>query len=51
MGTNLSLELGKVKSGEEEEWHPTSVTPLPVQIGSLTATSSTTMDNLYTFKT
>jgi len=30
----LSSELGKVKA-VEEEWHPTSVTPLPVQIGSL----------------
>ena len=25
MGTWLSSELGKVKGGEEEEWHPTSV--------------------------
>ena len=38
MGTGLSSELGKVKGGEEEEWHPTSVTSLPVQI-HLTASS------------
>jgi len=29
MGTWLSLELGKVKGGKDEEWRPTSVTPLP----------------------
>ena len=29
MGTWLSSELGKVKGGEEEKWHPTSVTPMP----------------------
>jgi len=29
MGTWPSSGLGKVKGGEEEEWHPTSVTPLP----------------------
>ena len=29
MGTWLSSEPGKVKGGEEEEWRPTSVTPLP----------------------
>jgi len=27
-GTRLSSELGKVIDGEEEEWHPTSVTLL-----------------------
>jgi len=39
MDTWLSSELGKVKGVEEEEWHLTSVTLLPVQVGSLTATS------------
>jgi len=29
MGTQLSSDLGKMNSGEEEEWRPTSVTPLP----------------------
>jgi len=28
-----------VKAAREEEWHPSSVTPLPVQVGSLTVTS------------
>ena len=38
MGTGLSAELGN-EGGEEEEWHPTSVTPLPVQASSPAAIS------------
>jgi len=41
MGTWISSELGKVKGGEKEEWRRTSVTPVPVQVGSLTAASQT----------
>jgi len=25
--------------GEEEEWHSTSISPLPIEVGSLTALS------------
>jgi len=39
MGARLFTEPGKDEGGEEEEWHPASVTLLPVQVGSLTATS------------
>jgi len=39
VGTWLSSELGKVKGSVEEEWCPTSVTPLQEQVCSLTATS------------
>ena len=33
--------VGEDESGNEEEWHLTSVTPLSVEVGFLTATSST----------
>jgi len=35
----MGTRLGKVKGGEGEEWHPTSVRPLQVQVDSLTAIS------------
>lgn len=38
MGTRLSSELGKMHSGEEDEFR--TVTPLLVQVGSPTATST-----------
>jgi len=34
-----SLDLGEDKDSEEDEWRPTTVTPLLVQVGSLAATS------------
>jgi len=48
-------EKGKVEIpvGEEEVLHPTSVTPLPIQVGSLTVTSPndySLRDNLYFYK-
>ena len=39
-GHSAHFRTGEGEGGEEEEWHPTSVTPLPVQVGSLTATPS-----------
>jgi len=33
------FRVGEGEGGEEEEWRPNSVTPLPVRIGSLTAIS------------
>jgi len=33
------------EGGEEKEWRPTTVTPLLVQVASLTATSSTTTNS------
>ena len=38
-GTLFRAEEGE--GGEEEEWRPTPVTPLPLRVGSLTATSPT----------
>jgi len=38
MGTAF-LTAGKGQGSEKEEWHPTSVTLLPFQVASLTATS------------
>ena len=49
-GYSALFRAGEGDSGEGEEWHPTSVTPLPVQVGSLTATSSCAQwqrDNLF----
>jgi len=37
MGTWLCSELRKIK--KEEEWYLTAITPFPVQVGSLKATS------------
>jgi len=34
----IHLMFGKGKDGVEEEWHPTSVTLLPVQVSSLAVT-------------
>jgi len=39
MGTQLPSELRKVKVVGKRSGFPTSVTPLPVQVGSLTTTS------------
>jgi len=37
---NLTLfRAGESDGGEKEGWRPTSVTPLPVQVGSLATTS------------
>jgi len=33
------FRAGEGEDGEEEEWHPKTVTTLPVQVGSPTATS------------
>jgi len=30
----LTLQSWEGEGGEEEKWHPTSVTPLPVQVGT-----------------
>jgi len=35
------FRAGEGKGGEEEEWRPTSVSPLPIQVGTLAATSPT----------
>jgi len=35
---------GEGEGGKEEEWHLFSVTPLPVGVGSLTATSLTAIN-------
>jgi len=37
------FSVGEGEGGEEEAWYLTSVTPLPVQVGPLTASSPTTI--------
>ena len=38
------FRAGEGEGSEEEEWLPTSVIPLSVQVGSLTATSPTAIN-------
>jgi len=38
-GYPVLFRAGEGEDGEEEEWRPTSITPLPVQVVSLTDSS------------